>query len=489
MNAPHEYHASAAVEGKVYAVGGTGPVTLEEYDPKSNRWKVLPGLPTPRDFLGVAALDKKIFTVGGITRARDAHATVEVFDAEKNNWTLQPDLAVPRNRLAVVAVAGKIYAIGGMANNQNYATVEVLDPHVNRWTRKADMPTPRHGHCAVALGLRILVIGGYNEAGPTAIVEEYDTKQDRWTRRASMPTPRGFFGAGAVGGKVYAIGGRVRGQPPVECYYPDSDTWLCLTPMPGGSRNRFGLAVLGEKIYILGGEFQGDRALPRSALCFDLSRDQTRFTDPPSTESEATRALIDKAKRALESGQSATSVLTDPSFLPAHEWSRFRKLIREFAPVGRATIITPIEPGERLTVTGKVVGKGGQRVSQAVMYFYQTSAKGWYSDRAAHYSGHEGDRKHARLFGYLKTDDTGGFELHTIRPAGYPNADLPAHIHVEIEGASKEKGSLITEIQFDDDPRLTPAWRSRSQQEGFVIARVTKDSQNRQKVDVELKAH
>jgi hypothetical protein len=31
MNAAHEYHAAAAADGKVYVVGGTGPVTLEQY--------------------------------------------------------------------------------------------------------------------------------------------------------------------------------------------------------------------------------------------------------------------------------------------------------------------------------------------------------------------------------------------------------------------------------------------------------------------------
>jgi len=30
------------------------------------------------------------------------------------------------------------------------------------------------------------------------------------------------------------------------------------------------------------------------------------------------------------------------------------------------------------------------------MYFYQTSAKGWYSDRAAHVKAVAGDAKHAR---------------------------------------------------------------------------------------------
>jgi transposase len=106
------------------------------------------------------------------------------------------------------------------------------------------------------------------DKGPTAVVEEYDPAANRWTRRAPMPTPRGFFGAAAVGGAVYTIAGRVRGPAPVESYDPGADRWQRLDPVPGGERNRFGTAGLGGKVYVLGGEFQGDRALPRSVLCF-----------------------------------------------------------------------------------------------------------------------------------------------------------------------------------------------------------------------------
>jgi protocatechuate 3,4-dioxygenase beta subunit len=216
-------------------------------------------------------------------------------------------------------------------------------------------------------------------------------------------------------------------------------------------------------------------------------RDQTRFTKPPGKETDAVRKLIDRAKAALESGKSATAVLTDPAFLSAHEWPRFRKLIRESAAASRTTIVTPKEPGEPLVVTGRVVDRDGRPVKQAVVYFYQTSARGWYSDRAAHVAAHEGDRKHARLFGYLKTDAKGRFELHTVRPGGYPDSDLPAHIHVEVERGDKKTGSFTTEVQFDDDPRLTAAWRKRSRREGFVVGKVKKDSKNQQRTDVELK--
>jgi protocatechuate 3,4-dioxygenase beta subunit len=217
--------------------------------------------------------------------------------------------------------------------------------------------------------------------------------------------------------------------------------------------------------------------------------DLTRFTQAPGEETEAVQKLIDQAKAALESGKSTTIILTDPSFLSAHEWPRFRKLIRQSASSWRTTIVTPNEPGKPLVVTGRVVDGEGRPVKEAVMYVYQTSAKGWYSDRAAHVSAHEGDRKHARLFGYLKTDAEGRFEVHTIRPSGYPDSDLPAHIHVEVELTEKGLGSLVTEIQFDDDSRLTAAWRKRSQQEGFVIGKVIKDSENQHKVEIELKIH
>lgn len=219
-----------------------------------------------------------------------------------------------------------------------------------------------------------------------------------------------------------------------------------------------------------------------------VAQGAARFAEPPpGTETEAVQRLIDQSKAALESGKSPSAILTDASFLPAHEWPRFRKLIRDSAQASPLTLVSAQEPGESLTVTGRVVDRNSQPVQGGVLYFYQTSSKGWYSDRAAHIGGMEGDRRHARLFGYLKTDAEGRFELRTIRPAGYPDSDLPAHIHVEVEPASQTAGRLVTEIQFDDDPRLTAGWRERSRREGFLIAKVTADSGNRQRVEVELK--
>jgi protocatechuate 3,4-dioxygenase beta subunit len=214
---------------------------------------------------------------------------------------------------------------------------------------------------------------------------------------------------------------------------------------------------------------------------------QTKFTPAPGDETAEAKKRIDEAEAALQSGKSTTEILTDPSYLSAHEWPRFRKLIRQSALSSRATIVTPTEPGTRMVVAGRVLDQTGRPVGGALIYVYQTSAKGWYSDRAAHFDAHEGDRRHARLFGYLRTDADGRYVLHTIRPAGYPNADLPAHIHVEIEPPAQPSGALVTEIQFDDDPRLTPEWRRRSRQEGFQIAKVHEDAGGAQRVQVDFR--
>ena len=198
----------------------------------------------------------------------------------------------------------------------------------------------------------------------------------------------------------------------------------------------------------------------------------TRFTPPPGQEPAGISRLIDQAQTALRAGHSASDLLRDPTFLGAHEWPRFRDLIRRVAASSRVTIIVPHELGMRLTIVGRVLDRDGQPVRSAEVYVYQTSAQGWCSDRAAHYAGPEGDRRHARLFGYLRTDDAGRFELRTIRPAGYPGSQLPAHIHVEVRRPEESFARLVTEVQFADDPRLTAAMKARARTEGFAIISV-----------------
>ena len=95
-NSGHQYHTAVAVEGRIYVVGGNGygmgPAKFEEFDPETNTWKILPDMPTQRSFLGVAAVQKKIYAMGGLKGSHDAHVTMEAYDLTENTWIKYADL-------------------------------------------------------------------------------------------------------------------------------------------------------------------------------------------------------------------------------------------------------------------------------------------------------------------------------------------------------------------------------------------------------------
>lgn len=202
-----------------------------------------------------------------------------------------------------------------------------------------------------------------------------------------------------------------------------------------------------------------------------------KFTAPPGEETAAIKTLIDRAEKWIANKETTTTgLLKDVKLVKAHEYPRFRKLVRENADTGKTTIVTIDEPGQRLRVTGRVFDAAGKPAANALIYMYQTNSDGWYSDKAYHISGNEGDHRHARLFGYLRTDREGRYELETIKPSGYPGSELPGHIHMFVDiGEGESQQHIGTEIQFDDDPRLTPTMRQRSEKERAVIVKTTRD--------------
>jgi protocatechuate 3,4-dioxygenase beta subunit len=167
---------------------------------------------------------------------------------------------------------------------------------------------------------------------------------------------------------------------------------------------------------------------------------------------------------------SVSNVLADLSWMPFHSQLKFRELIKKHAPSGKIVIITAAEPGKKITVKCKVTGSNGLPVSGALVYAYQTSAQGWYSDTAAHILTNEGDMRHARLFGYVITDQNGEFEIATIQPAGYPQSDLPAHIHLSMWKDNKNIPDVPGELLFEDDERLTPERKKRALRDGYLTA-------------------
>ena len=185
--------------------------------------------------------------------------------------------------------------------------------------------------------------------------------------------------------------------------------------------------------------------------------------------SQSTNPISDINKKLLTGNTTISAVLTDTAFMFLHSQPAFREVIKNNAKAEAIQLTTDNEPGGKISVTGVVLDKAGIALSNKLVYVYQTSSEGWYSDTAPHILKNEGDRKHARLFGYFKTGAQGKFKFATVKPKGYPNSTLPAHIHIEI--ALDGNQSFISELLFDDDPRLVNEIRARAVQEKFLIVK------------------
>ncbi|MBM4796459.1 protocatechuate 3,4-dioxygenase subunit beta [Streptomyces sioyaensis] len=110
--------------------------------------------------------------------------------------------------------------------------------------------------------------------------------------------------------------------------------------------------------------------------------------------------------------------------------------------------------GERITVTGRVLDRGGRPVRGQLVEIWQANASGRYA--------HQRDRHRAPLdphftgVGRCLTDAQGQYAFTTVRPGAYPwrnhhNAWRPAHIHFSLFGTAFTQ-RLVTQMYFPGDP-------------------------------------
>ena len=268
--------AAAAVDGKIYVVGGTleGGGTLDilyVYDPAMDKWEVKAKMPTPRLRHSACAVNGKIYVIGGTPNnyVDDVLATVEEYDPVTDTWTRKADMPIPRHSLNTSVVDGKIYAIAGLKGSSAFfkgvavPKVEVYDPATDTWEKRKDMPKAPDVYYMSAG-----VIGGKIYLARRAETYEYDPATDTWELdRAGMPTQRLTTRGAVVNDIFYVISGyggdfdvtkKENVGLVVEAYDPLTNTWTTRAPMLERVAE-FGIAVSGGKIYTFGG-YNGEAA-------------------------------------------------------------------------------------------------------------------------------------------------------------------------------------------------------------------------------------
>ena len=207
----------SAVKGKIYAIGGlpapeAGALsTVQEYDPVTNTWAKKADMPTPRSSLSAAVVDGKIYAMGGSGGNQIAIGVVEEYDPVTDTWLGRADMPTARKNLSTAVLNGKIYAFGGDDGGEFLDVVEEYDATADRWTRKGTMPAPnKYFGIGVANG-KIYIIGGFNRPNwpfsALSRVDIYDPIKNTWGKGNPMRTPRGALGTSEVNGKIYVLGG------------------------------------------------------------------------------------------------------------------------------------------------------------------------------------------------------------------------------------------------------------------------------------------
>jgi protocatechuate 3,4-dioxygenase, beta subunit len=122
------------------------------------------------------------------------------------------------------------------------------------------------------------------------------------------------------------------------------------------------------------------------------------------------------------------------------------------------------EKGQKLLVTGKVYKIDGKTPApNVVIYYWQTDNNGYYSPRNGM---NENAKRHGHIRGWVKSDKDGNYAIYTIKPAPYPNENIPAHIHTSIKEPNIENEYYIDEFIFDDDKLLTSEKRKALENRG-----------------------
>lgn len=161
--------AAAAWEGLIYVVGGLRDGQAVDdawtFEPETEVWLPVASLPTPRDHLGLVALDGLIYAVGGRDGSIGGHTDrLDIYDPQTDSWSAGPPMLTSRGGVAVAATATQIFAAGGEGNDAEasgvFSQLEVYDPARAQWQTLPPMPTPRHGTGAAAIGSTVYVPGG-----------------------------------------------------------------------------------------------------------------------------------------------------------------------------------------------------------------------------------------------------------------------------------------------------------------------------------------
>ncbi len=233
------------------ANGVEAPVPIEE-----DRWGELAPLPVRRTRFATAALDRRLYVVGGVT-PEGTTDLVDVYLIDEARWESAAPRPLALANVEAVALQGGLFVPGGCdAEGQPTSVVHFYDPDRDAWEERAPLPEPL---CAYALAVdteRAYLFGGWDGGHFRAVAYAYDPLADTWEELAPPAEARGFGGAAVLAERVFYVGGYDGGElAACELYLPEADGWETCAPLLQ-PRGGLGLVALGGQLYAIGGGWE-----------------------------------------------------------------------------------------------------------------------------------------------------------------------------------------------------------------------------------------
>lgn len=215
------FHASVAVNGFVYTIGGgtigTPALTTVGFASLAangavGTWNLTAAqLPVPRSRAAAATDGTHVFVVGGVAKAAEDPCPVseDVLvgtlgpSGDIASWAVAGRISPPIVSPAIAVFAKKLYVLGGFrcgTSTSNEVRVIDLDPtgRIVAANQGPALPGPRSGLGAVVLGHYLYAVGGNDGLArvPDVYVANLDADGnfDSWHATTAMPVGRSLFG-------------------------------------------------------------------------------------------------------------------------------------------------------------------------------------------------------------------------------------------------------------------------------------------------------
>ena len=204
----------AVWDGKksIYLIGGytaesQDMAAVEILDTHTKTWRKGPKLQQKRSYVQAAINENAIYAVGGAV-GNTRLASVEKLEllnkgdekhhAHASSWVYVASLNVARSRPGVAALNGKLYAVGGYNGSEHLSSVECYDPSLDQWQLIEAMATPRNSPAVAVQGERLYVAGGHDGKKVLNSVEVYNPHEKSWKEVPPMDTAKCDFSLAAI---------------------------------------------------------------------------------------------------------------------------------------------------------------------------------------------------------------------------------------------------------------------------------------------------